>query len=135
MSNLNSKCKGIIIDDDEDFCTLTKKWCDDLKIFDEIIISHNVNDAKQKLISDDFLFIFVDEHLEGKSGLNLIKNIKKEGEVNISAVLYCSTKMIKEYALIALRLGVITFLVKPTNKETFQERVMGIIKAAKKKSF
>lgn len=128
------ECNALILDDDDDFCELIKKQCESMKIFDEIVIAKSPKAAKVSLVTDEFKFIFIDEHLDGESGIEFIRELIEDYDIKPKIILYASAEMVKDYALIALQLGVVTFLVKPTTKELLQERILGILKKPKKKA-
>jgi len=84
---------------------------------DKILIAENGNDAFVKIICDKPDIVVLDINMPEMSGLEVLEKIRKE---NIDAKVIISTAFDQfDYAVKALKLGAIDFLVKPVNRKVF----------------
>ena len=86
--------------------------------------------ASQKLNNQKFHLILLDITMPKKSGLNLLAELKPDALNQKDSVVIVSGTLEKEVIAKIINAGVKTFLVKPFDEPTFQERVLKTLAAA-----
>ena len=136
----NEKPKHILIVDDDTFiCDVLKEYARSMRCFTNIITAHDSDSALKKIRNQEFSVLLIDITLPKKSGLDLMKEIKKEELGDLSNVLGASGTLDADIINSAKSNGVQHFLAKPFNEAKFQEKVLKILTtpqavAAKKKA-
>ncbi len=103
--------KILIIDDDEDDYFITSRYLAEIETFYITCDwSYNINDAKQKLISNDFDIYFLDYRLGAKTGLDLLTEAIENGAYKPIVVL--TGKGTLEIDRLAVKSGAYDYLIK-----------------------
>lgn len=96
---------------------------------DKIILAEDGNDALVKIICDKPNIIILDINMPELSGLEVLEKIRNE---NIDSKVIISTAFDQfDYAVKALKLGALDFLVKPVQKKTFLNSIEKVISRIK----
>lgn len=92
---------------------------------DKILIAEDGNDAFVKIVCDKPDIIILDINMPELSGLDVLEKIRKE---DIDSKVIISTAFDEfDYAVKALKLGAMDFLVKPVNRKVFCKAIQKII--------
>ncbi len=90
-------------------------------LIDKIILAENGNDAFVKIVCDKPDIVVLDINMPEMTGLEVLEKIRKE---NIDSKVIISTAFNEfDFAVKALKLGAIDFLVKPVNRKTFLKSI------------
>jgi response regulator of citrate/malate metabolism len=117
----------LIVDDDKNICEILREYCHNMGCFKNIIFAHDGIMATQKLRNQKFALILLDMNMPKKSGYDLIGEFEA-GNLNIKEnILVISGTLEKDLIAKVIGRGVKTFLVKPFDEPTFQERVLKIL--------
>jgi YesN/AraC family two-component response regulator len=96
---------------------------------DNIIIAEDGNDAFVKIVCDKPDIVILDINMPELSGIQVLEKIRAE---NINCKVIISTAFDQfDFAVKALKLGAIDFLVKPVQKKTFLKSLEKIIEKIK----
>ncbi|MGD1822238.1 MAG: response regulator transcription factor [Pleomorphochaeta sp.] len=88
---------------------------------EKIILAENGNDAFVKIICDKPDIVVLDINMPEMSGLEVLEKIRKE---NIDSKVIISTAFDQfDFAVKALKLGAMDFLVKPVNRKVFLKAI------------
>ncbi len=108
------KAKILIVDDEESIRYTFNSFLSD--VGHDVATARNYDEAMDRLLENDFDLIFMDIVLGGKSGIDLLQEVK-------SGKLSCPVVMITGYPNVetasdALRLGAFDYIFKPVRQET-----------------
>lgn len=118
----------LIVDDDKDVCEILSEYCHNLGCFKNIVKAHDGILATLKLRNQKFSLILLDINMPKKSGYDILNELDAEKSLNKKeTVLIVSGTLEKEIITKIINCGVKTFLVKPFDEATFQERVLKIL--------
>lgn len=117
----------LIIDDDKNICELLKSYCHNMGCFKNIVFANDGITATQKLRNQKFSLILLDMNMPKKSGLDLLEEFDKDAINQKESVIIVSGTLEKILISKILERGVKTFLVKPFDEPTFQDRVLKIL--------
>jgi response regulator of citrate/malate metabolism len=95
--------------------------------FKNIVFAHDGFIATQKLQNQKFALILLDISMPKKTGIDLLGEFGNRTLNQIDNIIIVSGTLEKEIISKALEKGVKTFLVKPFDEPTFQERVIKIL--------
>lgn len=115
--------KILVVDNDKEFGESVKK----ILLKEEFDVAHvrKVDDALEILLSEHFDLIVSDLKLSGKSGLDLLRKIRKE-KLDCPAIIYTSYTSIK-CAAQALRLGAADYILRPFTDSYLLHAVVRVI--------
>lgn len=102
----------LIVDDEPDLCIIMCRWLQPEGYL--CSIAHNANEALAQIASQTFELVISDIMMPGRSGLELLKEIKKISPE--TAVLMVTALDNRKIALEALHLGAFGYLIKPIDK-------------------
>ena len=122
----------LIVDDDKSICEILGEYCQNLGCFKNIVYAHDGIMATQKLRNQKFSLILLDINMPKKSGYDLLGEFEAGALNHKDAVLIVSGTLEKDLIAKIINRGVKTFLVKPFDEPSFQERVLKILKSAAK---
>ncbi|MDH5543130.1 MAG: response regulator [Nitrospinota bacterium] len=114
--------KVLVIEDEPIICDLIRTLLE-IEGF-EVDISTNGEDGLQKAKTSDYSLIISDIVLPGINGLQILKTLK--GGFSEVPVIVISGHKDFDYAVEALNLGAVAFIVKPFNNTEFLEQVKNI---------
>lgn len=117
----------LIVDDDKNICEILKEYCQNMGCFKNIVFANDGIMATQKLRNQKFSLILLDMNMPKKSGLDLLGEFEKGALNQRESVLIVSGTLEKELISKILDRGVKTFLVKPFDEPSFQDRVLKIL--------
>ncbi|MDO9183318.1 MAG: response regulator [Bacteriovorax sp.] len=117
----------LIIDDDKDICEILREYCHNMGCFKNIVFAHDGIMATQKLRNQKFALILLDMNMPKKSGYDLLSEFDTGSHNPKENILIVSGTLEKDLIAKVLGRGVKTFLVKPFDEPTFQERVLKIL--------
>lgn len=120
----------LIVDDDKNICEILKEYCQNMGCFKNIVFANDGITATQKLRNQKFSLILLDMNMPKKSGLDLLGEFEKGALNQRECVLVVSGTLEKELISRILERGVKTFLVKPFDEPSFQDRVLKVLSAA-----
>jgi two-component system, chemotaxis family, chemotaxis protein CheY len=107
----------LIIDDEEKICELITLFLEATFPFRSVVSAPNVMQAIQKLQNQEFDLLIVDMILTGKSGLDLIKQLRSNPKYNRLKIVLISGYLQQENVIQAVQFGVRQILVKPFTKQ------------------
>lgn len=117
----------LIIDDDKNICEILKAYCINMGCFKNIVFAHDGIMATQKLRNQKFALILLDMNMPKKSGLDLLGEFEKGALNQKESVVVVSGTLEKELIAKVINQGVKTFLVKPFDEPSFQDRVLKVL--------
>jgi DNA-binding response OmpR family regulator len=118
----------LILDDEEKICSLIKVFLESTFEFKSIVIAHNVLQANQKLINQDFDLLITDHVLPGKLGVEFIKGLKSSVKFNRLKIVLISGYLQQEDVVSAIQSGVKNVLVKPFNRKQLIDQICDVLK-------
>lgn len=110
----------LIVDDDPMVSHINRVYTEKLegfKVIEEVNVEKNMKINAELLKAADLLLL--DIYLPGKSGIELLKDIRKENTT--LDVIIISASKITEHISTAMQLGVIDYLIKPFTFERFKK--------------
>lgn len=110
----------LIIDDDPMVSHINRVYTEKLagfKVLEEVNIENNMEIDAELLKAADLLLL--DIYLPGKSGIELLKDIRKENTA--LDVIIISASKITEHISTAMQLGIVDYLIKPFTFERFKK--------------
>lgn len=114
--------KILIADDEELEREVLSMFIDKSNLpIDKIILAEDGNDAFVKIICDKPDIIVLDINMPELSGLQVLEKINNE-KINCKVIISTAFDQF-DYAVKALKLGAIDFLVKPVQKKTFLKTI------------
>jgi PAS domain S-box-containing protein len=108
------RAKILVIDDEEGIRFTFKRFLSDQG--HEVVTAKNFDEAMNSITRTDFDVIFADIILKGKSGIDILREIKKR-DLNSPVVMITGYPNI-DSASDAVRLGAFDYIPKPIRKET-----------------
>lgn len=117
----------LIVDDDKDVCEILREYCHNMGCFKNIVFANDGIMATQKLRNQKFALILLDLNMPKKSGIDILSEFDKDALNHKENVLVVSGTLEKDVLAKVLNRGVKTFLVKPFDEPSFQERVIKIL--------
>jgi len=122
----------LIVDDDKNVCEILKEYCHNMGCFKNIVLANDGITATQKLRNQKFSLILLDMNMPKKSGLDLLNELDKNAINQRDSVVIVSGTLEKNVISKVLENGVKTFLVKPFDEASFQDRVLKVLAATTK---
>lgn len=122
----------LIVDDDKDICEILREYCHNMGCFKNIVFAHDGIMATQKLRNQKFAVILLDLNMPKKSGFDLLGEFEPGALNQKENILVVSGSLEKDLIGKIIGRGVKTFLVKPFDEHTFQERVLKILSSGQK---
>lgn len=117
----------LIVDDDKNICEVLRDFCHNMGCFKNIVYAHDGIMATQKLRNQKFSLILLDLNMPKKSGIDILRDLEETSLNHKDTVLIVSGSLEKSVMAKIIGQGVKTFLVKPFDEQTFQERVLKIL--------
>lgn len=117
----------LIVDDDKNICEILKEYCLNMGCFKNIVFANDGITATQKLRNQRFSLILLDMNMPKKSGLDLLGEFEKGALNQRESVLIVSGTLEKDLISKIIERGVKTFLVKPFDEPSFQDRVLKVL--------
>jgi response regulator of citrate/malate metabolism len=119
----------LIVDDDKNICEILKEYVIHMGCFKNIVMAHDGMLATQKLRNQKFALVLLDINMPKKTGLDLLAEFTDKNSLNKThSVVIVSGTLDKDAIADILKAGIKTFLVKPFDEATFQDRVLKILK-------
>ena len=119
----------LIVDDDKNICDILREYCVNMGCFKNIVMAHDGMMATQKLRNQKFAVILLDMNMPKKSGYDLLGEFDGNAINQKESILVVSGTLEKDLIGKILGQGIKTFLVKPFDEPTFQDRVIKILAA------
>ena len=117
----------LIVDDDKNICEILKEYTINMRCFKNIVMAHDGILATQKLRNQKFSLILLDINMPKKSGLDLLAEFDEKSLNKKEHVCIVSGTLDKEVIGHIIKCGIKSFLVKPFDEASFQERVIKIV--------
>ncbi|MDD4974173.1 MAG: response regulator [Bacteriovorax sp.] len=117
----------LIIDDDKNICEVLREYCHNMGCFKNIVFANDGIMATQKLRNQKFSLILLDMNMPKKSGYDILSEFGTDTLNQKENILVVSGTLEKDLIAKILARGVKTFLVKPFDEPTFQDRVLKIL--------
>lgn len=117
----------LIVDDDKHICEILKEYCHNMGCFKNIVLANDGITATQKLRNQKFSLILLDMTMPKKSGLDILAEFDKNAINHKESVLVVSGTLEKSVISQVLERGIKTFLVKPFDEASFQDRVLKVL--------
>jgi two-component system, CitB family, response regulator MalR len=110
----------LIVEDDPMVARLNQNYLEDIKGFHLMGISNSVVDAKENLEKYEVDLILLDVYMPGnQTGMDLLEHIRKEHRETDVILITAASEV--ENIQIALRMGVVDYLIKPFEYERFKK--------------
>ncbi|MCG6551144.1 MAG: hybrid sensor histidine kinase/response regulator [Candidatus Magnetominusculus sp. LBB02] len=114
----------LVIDDDEALRLLIHNILEpDYLVFD----AADANGALEQIVASDFDAILLDHHLGGRSGLDLLVELREDRKVD-SAIIFMTSDTSRDLATQAFRENADDFIGKPINRQLFKYAVSEALK-------
>lgn len=117
----------LIIDDDKNICEILREYCHNMGCFKNIVFAHDGIMATQKLRNQKFALILLDMNMPKKSGYDLIGEFESGALNQKESILVVSGTLEKDLIAKIIGRGVKTFLVKPFDEPSFQDRALKVL--------
>ena len=127
ISEFQNRRDILIVEDELDFAEILKTYCEELKIFRNIVIAQDGSIGLNKLNNQDFLLGIFDLNLPKKNGIQLLHHLKSSTTQKVENALVISGEIAPQNVEYAYDLGVRQFLVKPFSKEQFYEKIINVL--------
>ncbi len=118
----DSKMKILIVDDMSTMRRVLKAALKEIG-YENSVESENGKDALEKLRQEPYDFVISDWTMPEMSGLDLLKEIRKDPALNRIPVLMVTAESKKQNVLDAIQAGVTNYIVKPFTAETLKEKI------------
>ena len=116
----------------EDDLLIRSNYIDYLKkIFKNVYEASNVLEAMDIYESKNIDFILADIEMEGKNGIDFIKEIRDTNKQ--VKIVIMSAYDNKHYLMEAIKLNLLDYLIKPVTRESFQNIILRVIEELKNK--
>jgi two-component system chemotaxis response regulator CheY len=114
----------------DDFATMRKIFRNILKQigFEDISEAEDGNDALRVLKDEAVGLVITDWNMPNMSGLDLLREIRKNPQTAKLPVLMVTAEGLKENVIEAVKAGVNNYVVKPFTAEVIQEKIVSIFK-------
>ncbi len=124
---IDYRIKVLIVDD---FATMRKIVRNILKQigFEDISEAEDGNDALRVLKDEAVGLVITDWNMPNMSGLDLLREIRKNPQTAKLPVLMVTAEGLKENVIEAVKAGVNNYVVKPFTAEVIQEKIVSIFK-------
>ncbi|MEL3972279.1 response regulator [Rossellomorea oryzaecorticis] len=110
----------LIVEDDPMVARLNQNYLKDIKGFQLMGISNSIEDAKEKLKMYEVDLILLDVYMPGnQTGMDLLEQIRKEQRETDVILITAASEV--ENIQVALRMGVVDYLIKPFEFERFKK--------------
>lgn len=121
----------LIVDDDKEVCKVLHQYCVNMGCFNNILFAHDGALAAIKLNNQKFDVIVLDINLPKRSGIDILKEMSENKRSNNEPanIIIISELIEKENITKIVSYGSRSFLVKPFNEASFQEKVLKILKS------
>ena len=106
----------LIIDDEEQICELVENFLMGSKYFERLVTASSAFQATQKMQNQKFDLVIVDFYMQGKNGIDFIKDMRKSMKNKDVKVLLISGDLQEENVLFALRSHIKNILIKPFSR-------------------
>jgi len=113
----------------DDFATMRKVIRNLLKQsgYENIVEAEDGLLALKVLKSQKIDFIISDWNMPNMSGLELLKNVRADGELKSLPFLMVTAEALQENVVAAVKAGVSNYIVKPFTSETLDEKIKKIM--------
>ncbi len=124
----DKKIKILVVDD---FATMRKVIRNLLKQtgYENVVEAENGQVAMRTLKSQKIDFIISDWNMPTMSGLELLKAVRTDEELNKTPFLMVTAEALKENVVEAVKAGVNNYIVKPFTAEVLEEKIKKIIES------
>lgn len=113
--------KVFVVEDDEDDFILAREYLSGIDTFEvEVTWEPNLNDARKRIVEEDYDVYLIDYHLGGETGLDLVKFIRTKGIRTPSIILTGQNNL--NVDIDASRSGAADYLVKDELNSSLLER-------------
>jgi two-component system, CitB family, response regulator MalR len=110
----------LIVEDDPMVARLNQNYLEDIKGFQLMGISNSIEDAKEKLEKYEVDLILLDVYMpRNLTGMDLLEQIRKEQRETDVILITAASEV--ENIQVALRMGVVDYLIKPFEFERFKK--------------
>ena len=121
------KIDALIVDDDKEICSIIRQYLEDLRFFRLIVEANDGIVATQKLQNQTFGLVILDMDIPKKNGFDLLKEFENNSLNNKECILVLSGTLSTDLIARLLQRGVKNFLVKPSDEESFKEKVKNML--------
>jgi two-component system chemotaxis response regulator CheY len=124
----DKKIKILVVDD---FATMRKVIRNLLKQtgYENVVEAENGQVAMRTLKSQKIDFIISDWNMPTMSGLELLKAVRGDEELNKTPFLMVTAEALKENVVEAVKAGVNNYIVKPFTAEVLEEKIKKIVES------
>ena len=122
---LNTSMKILVVDD---FATMRRIVKNLLKQIG-FINAEEAEDglvALQKLKSDNFDFVISDWNMPNMTGIELLQAVRADGQLSKLPFLMVTAEADKENVLLAIKMGVSNYVVKPFTADVLEDKIKKI---------
>ncbi|WP_102347848.1 response regulator [Bacillus sp. Marseille-P3661] len=114
--------KVLIVEDDPMVAEINKRYLAEVDHFMLIGVAHSVDEALGYIGKEEIDLLLLDVYMPGKNGLELLSYIREQ-EIGIDIILITAASDAGKIK-IALRNGVVDYLIKPFEFERFSQALM-----------
>lgn len=93
----------------------------------DFIVAQSVEEAAQKIKSNQFDLVVLDIILPDGSGFEICRDLKEGGKTKSTPILMCSTKKTDIDKFWGMKQGADAYLAKPINQDEFVQTVKDLI--------
>lgn len=133
MINKFAKYNVLVVDDDEELCTVMKFYLSKIKTIRSIVTVHDGMSAGQRLRNQKFDLILLDMKMPRLNGYELFVEFRGNPFNTIGTVVAMSGTMDREILTTATQNGVKLFLIKPFDEKLFLEKISAVISLVEEK--
>ncbi|MGD0339821.1 MAG: response regulator [Bacteroidota bacterium] len=98
--------------------------------YTDIIEASDGKDALEKLMTDKIDFIITDWNMPNMSGLEFVRAVRSETDIQHIPILMVTTRGVKQDIVEALQARVNNFIIKPFTPEVLKDKIEQILRNA-----
>jgi DNA-binding response OmpR family regulator len=132
MSNLSNNRelaeeRNVLVMDDEDkFCDLIKRFLTKTRCFTSIVTAENGMVGWQKMNNQSFSLVIMDQVMPVRNGLDVITRMRSDSKFQNIEIILMSGHLQETDVIRAMNLGIKHILAKPFTKSVLLEKVYDI---------
>ncbi len=125
MAGIDSSYKVLIVDDFATMRRIIKNLLKQLGV-EKMEEAEDGVKALQKLRSEKFDLVISDWNMPNMTGLELLQNVRNDPALKTLPFLMVTAEAEKENVLLAIKMGVSNYIVKPFTADVLQEKLSKI---------
>lgn len=122
----NSDFKALVTDDHMVIRQIVSQHLRDMGVTD-IDTASDSDDAQKKIAEKQYDLVFLDWHMPGKSGYNLMREYREDRCYDHIAFIMVTAESHEKSVIEALKAGATSYIIKPVSRDEFQRKVSKVM--------